>query len=357
MVSHRDHTMLFYKDVSFVSDTIVSHLPSKRRRSATGYLNFNCPMCHLVGNHKPDTKMRCGLMITPNSIQVTCFNCGIKPGFTLGWTFSANFKDFLAAIGVDDMQIKRMNHTAYTLKEFYAAAGVQLENAPTFTPSFPSVDLPMGAKSFNALADENCADPDFLDTVQYAFERGEDLFNSTTFFWSPDRKYNFNRRLIIPFYHEGKIVGYTGRIIDKNTSHRRYQTHTPSNYLFNNHVLKYKDRSFICVQEGPTDALAIDGVATLGAKLNDQQAQWLKSYGKQIIVVPDRDESGDRLIDVALHHKWLVAFPKDYWDNDVKDTAEAVKRYGRLYTLTSILKTATDKVAKISILRKLNKSS
>lgn len=345
--------MLFANDISFVSDVLLSNLPVKRRRSNTGFLNVNCPMCPLVGNHKPDTKMRCGIMINPSDIGITCFNCGFKSGYELGSTFRRSFKTFLAQIGVDSMQIKRLNHVALTLKGMLETAGIEIATSQPFDPSFPSVALPEGCKSFEALAKEGCTDPDFLDVVEYTFGRGEAIYNSTTFYWTPVASiYNLNRRTIIPFYHNGNIVGYTGRIIDKTKS-RKYHTNTPSNYLFNNHVMKIKSRAFVLVHEGPTDALAIDGVATLGARLNDQQAQWLKSSGKQIIVVPDRDETGSILIDEALKHKWHVSFPRNYWEPDVKDTAEAVRRYGRLYTLTSILKSATNQPAQISVLRRL----
>lgn len=347
--------MLFAKDVTFVSDVILGNLPLKRKKTNTGFLNVNCPMCHLVGNHRPDTKMRCGIMMNPTDIGINCFNCGFKAKYTLGTSFSPRFKEFLKAIGVDDMQIKHLNHVAFTLKHMLETAGIVVEEGQTFTPSFPTTRLPPGSKSFDTLAAEGCTDPDFLEVVEYAYQRGEELANSTTFFWTPvPDAYRMNRRLIIPFYHEGNVVGYTGRIID-NVAGNRYHTYSPPNYLFNNHVMKDRNRSFLIVQEGPTDALSIDGIATLGAHLNEQQAQWLKSTGKKIVVVPDRDESGQRLIDEAAKHRWFVAFPKDYWEPDVKDTAEAVKRYGRLYTLTSIVKSATDQPARINVLRRLFK--
>ena len=34
------------------------------------------------------------------------------------------------------------------------------------------------------------------------------------FMYSPDMNFDFNRRLIIPFYWKGDVVGYTGRIFD-----------------------------------------------------------------------------------------------------------------------------------------------
>lgn len=346
--------MLLSRDASFVTDVVLSNLPIKRRRSSTGFLNVNCPMCHLVGNHRPDTKMRCGIMVAPTAMTITCFNCGFKTGFTLGQTLSRKFREFMEAIGIHDTDIKRLNHAAFTIRHIMESSGVEVEAKTLFTPQFESVRLPEGAKSFEALARAGCTDPDFLDVVEYTYGRGEDIANSTTFYWTPvEGKHQLNRRVIIPFYHEEKIVGYTGRIVDDVKGPSRYHTKSPLNYIFNNHVLKNRNRAFILAMEGPTDALAIDGVSLLGAKCNDQQAQWLKSTGKQIIIVPDRDESGARLIDAAIANSWSVSFPWPWWDDDVKDVALAVRRYGRLYTLTSILKSATQSNIEITVKRKL----
>jgi DNA primase len=95
----------------------------------------------------------------------------------------------------------------------------------------------------------------------------------------------------------------------------------------------------------------------MGAKLSDNQTRWINSANKTPILVIDRDSSGQRNVAVALRNKWHAAFPRlasaGWWDADVKDTAEAVKRYGRLYTLQSILKTATNDPRKIEVWSKL----
>jgi hypothetical protein len=41
------------------------------------------------------------------------------------------------------------------------------------------------------------------------------------------------------------------------------------------------------------------------------------------------------MIKVAVDQGWSVSLPP--WESDVKDAADAVKRYGRLYTLSTIL--------------------
>ena len=72
---------------------------------------------------------------------------------------------------------------------------------------------------------------------------------------------------------------------------------------------------------------------------------------KVVIVCPDRDKSGSNLIDVALENNWMVSFPE--WENNIKDCADAVKHYGRLYTLKSVIDSAINNKAKIQVYKKI----
>jgi hypothetical protein len=63
--------------------------------------------------------------------------------------------------------------------------------------------------------------------------------------------------------------------------------------------------------------------------------------------VPDRDRSGKRLLDKALEYGWAVSFP--LWEPDVKDCADAHQRYGKLYTLRSILADTETSALKIKL--------
>jgi hypothetical protein len=53
------------------------------------------------------------------------------------------------------------------------------------------------------------------------------------------------------------------------------------------------------------------------------------------------------LFDRAAELGWSVAMPN--WDPDVKDTADAVLRYGQLFVIVDAIKTATANPAKIEI--------
>jgi len=94
------------------------------------------------------------------------------------------------------------------------------------------------------------------------------------------------------------------------------------------------------------------GVSILGSEINDTQRELINGLNRQVIVVPDQDEAGRKLIDQAMEFGWSVAFPE--WGVGVTDVAEAVLKYGRLFTIQSILKTTETSKLKIGLTRKIH---
>lgn len=342
----------------FLWDTIIRSLPGKQRKSGTRFININCPMCVRRGE-RADRRMRCGVRHNAPGVGVHCFNCGFKTIWRPGELLSRPMQDFLDSLGVSAIEVKRLNHRAMTYRGMLTSTPETLALVPqTFVPNFVSNSLPPQAQSFARLADQGCADPNFLEVVEYLYSRGEEVSGATNYYWTPSTDHGLNRRVIIPLLFEDRVVGWTARAIDNGTT-PKYFSDVPANYLFNNRVLGLRNRRYVILTEGVFDALAIDGVGMLGANLNPQQIAWIKGSGTTVILLPDRDKRGAQMIDVALHHGWRVAFPSlksghgNWWEPDVKDAAEAVKRYGRVWTLMSIIETSTADKIEINVKRKL----
>jgi DNA primase len=167
--------------------------------------------------------------------------------------------------------------------------------------------------------------------------------DDTNYYWSPSLGYR--DRLIIPFYFEGNVVGWTGRSIlaDKKP---KYLTEVQPGFVYGLDEQNY-NKSFAIVCEGQLDAIHVDGCALGGSEISDQQAMLLNRLQKQIIVCPDRDIAGKKLVEQAIELGWSVALPD--WSSEVTDISEAVSKYGRLYTLYSIANTAEDSPLKIRL--------
>jgi len=55
-------------------------------------------------------------------------------------------------------------------------------------------------------------------------------------------------------------------------------------------------------------------------------------------------------VNTAVKRGWAVSFPE--WEDDIKDASDAVERYGRLFTVRSILESVETSGTKIKILAK-----
>jgi len=253
-------------------------------------------------------------------------------------------RDFIAALGVSARDVMRLVYWAEQVRSRSAVDPELQETLDSYVPpDYPAMALPEGSKPLQEWVADDCLDPWFLRVAQHLMSRGNTIFDATTYYWTPNTEHHLNRHLIIPCRYQHHLVGWIARAADPRLV--RYRKQTPSDFLFNMDVLGHNQRRYVLIVEGVMDALAIDGIAALGGSLNDKQVAWIERCGKQPIVVPDRDRQGGRLVSIAIDQNWAVATPHygrhQWWDADIKDAAEAVGRYGKLYTLQSILATLT----------------
>jgi DNA primase len=111
-----------------------------------------------------------------------------------------------------------------------------------------------------------------------------------------------------------------------------------------------ENKVFVVVVEGPVDAIHVEGVALLGSEIKDQQALLINSLNRPVIVVPDRDSAGSKLVEQALDLGWGVSMPN--WPNGINDVGDAVQKYGRLYALHSIVGATETSSIKIKLRKK-----
>lgn len=335
-------------DTTFLSERLRTALPFPRKQTSGG-LGINCPVCVSRGHARPDTRQRCHVrMDGDGSLSIFCFNCGFKTRWRPGSYMSKGLKGFLTNLSMDPNEVQELSFKAWRL-----AKQIEPENKhlirPVFKPDYEEASLPPNSLPMMTLLEHGCDEPDFLEACEYLIGRDESLMSKMTFYWSNSKIHGMNRRIIIPYIWDDKIVGWTGRSFDKNAK-LRYYTNTPPHFLFNHQSLVVPNRKYVIVVEGIFDALALDCVATQGSKLSNEQYDWIMSSGRTPIVLPDRDKGGQNLIDLALSKNWAISIPD--WDDGVKDADAAVKRYGKLFTLKSVIESATTNKIKINLKRK-----
>jgi len=311
--------------MSIVSDTLHLHLPAKRKTTPSGWTSFNAPCCVHNGD-SADKRQRGGLIANGDGgISYHCFNCGYKASWTPGRQLSYKMRKLLQWLGVPDDTITKLALQCLQIAEV-GKTNIQIE-----LPTFETKQLPKDAKPIN----ENTP----LNVIEYLQTRNLYL-EDYKFHWSPE----FKDRIIIPFYYKGDVVGYTARkITDGNP---KYLSDQQPGYVFNIDAQTY-ERKYTVVVEGPFDAIAVEGVALLGSEIKDQQAMLLDSLNTVKIIVPDRDEAGSKVIDEAIDLGWSVSMPE--WEESIKDVNDAVRMYGKVYTLYSIIKSAESSELKIRL--------
>lgn len=135
----------------------------------------------------------------------------------------------------------------------------------------------------------------------------------------------FRGRLVFPLFdHNGQIVGFTGRVLEKDAATAKYvnSPQTPiydkSSVIYGLHQAKaqIKERQQAVLVEGNTDVISSHAagvenvVAVSGTALTKQQLELLKRYTDTLVVAFDQDSAGvkarERSIFLALNEGFVV---------------------------------------------------
>lgn len=329
--------------MNLVQDAITIHLPSKQKTTPSGWLSFNAPCCHHNGT-SADTRQRGGIIKgADGEISYHCFNCGFKTGWQPGRNISYKLRQLLQWLNMPDDAINKLS-----LDVMKANEGINVKEFSYKLPEFTKVQLPPNSKKISTLSSYTASDLGYkqlVSVIEYIKSRNLNI-EDTHFYWSSELA--FRDRLIIPFYFKNEIVGWTGRTVQPDKKPKYLSDQQPG-YCFNLDS-QLENKVFAIVCEGVIDALHVDGIALLGSELSEQQSLLINQLNKQVIVVPDRDKAGKKLVQTAIDQGWSVSMPN--WDNDINDIADAVARYGRVYTLYSIVTQAETYAVKIKLKEK-----
>ena len=327
--------------MTLVVDKFRTLLPPRAKSSPSGWTSFNAHCCQHRG-HSPDTRKRAGIRFDGDGVIYNCFNCKFTTGWQPGSTIGEKMKTLCRWLGASEDTIKELVFEAMrTEGDDYRPEHQEIKL------EFTDKQLPEGAMPLLEWLDAKLTTEEeqkLVEVVEYVVSRGYDP-TSENFYWSPAPGYV--DRVIIPFRWQGRIVGNTARKVTAGKP--KYLSDQHPHFVFNFDQQK-ENQKYIFVCEGPFDALAIDGVALLTNEIAEQQSRIINSLGAEVIVIPDQDRAGLVLYDRAAELGWSVAIPN--WDADVKDVADAVYRYGKLFVLVDAIKTAQQGQIKINMAKK-----
>lgn len=157
---------------------------------------------------------------------------------------------------------------------------------------------------------------------------------------------SFRNRVIFPIYNiNSQIVGFGGRIIEKNINLPKY-LNSPDSPIFKkgNELFGIKHqgenirkKGFAMLMEGYLDVLTAqkngfeNAVASLGTALTEEQAQLLKKYTDKILISYDNDEAGKNAIIKAgyILKKYDFDVKCLVIDGNEKDPDEFLRKNGK----------------------------
>jgi len=309
------------------------------KASPSGWISFNAPCCQHRG-HARDTRKRAGIMFS-EGVVYNCFNCKYTASWQPGRTLTEKFKTLCRWLGANDDEIKHLVFEALKTESTEYEPEHFVEKVKFTKKDLPEATLTI-AEWVNSAYLPDIAE-DIGKVIDYLIGRGYDPMDGN-FCWSPAP--GFIDRVIIPFKYDGVVVGNTARKVKDGKP--KYLSDQHPFFVFNVDAQDPLNK-YVFVCEGPFDALAVDGVALLTNEISQQQAHIINQLGKEVIVIPDQDQAGVMLIKQAIDYDWSVAFPN--WSEDVKDCADAVKKYGKLFVIVDAIKTAQRGEIKISVSR------
>ena len=309
---------------------VVSFLPGKRKQTSSGWVSVNAPCCVHRGE-SADRRMRGGIKSSPDgSFSWHCFNCGYTASFVLGRNLTFKARKLLEWMNVPQEEIERINLESLKHKSIEGLIQERQVVADRIQGiEFEERDLPSDTQLLTDTATE------------YLQKRSIPLDYPFLFKTMP------RNGIVIPFTYDNQIVGHTTRFLDDRTP--RYIQDIQHGYVFGTDLQK-NNWQYAIVVEGVFDALSINGLAVLHAEINDAQVKLIRSLGREVIVVPDQDKAGMKLVDRAVELGWAVSMPD--WPADIKDVNDAVIRWGRVATLLTIMQAKETSKIKIELRKK-----
>lgn len=326
-----------------IQEAILLLLPPKRKTGATGWMAYDCPVCHRIGHHRPDTRARGQAIFNKGGVFFYCHNCHFKTGWTPGGVFGQKISMYLESLGATQETIQTLQLRSMQMEEMSETE--QIIANPELKPH----RLHKGTKSFSEWAAMENPPAKFLEAVSYVNDRNPKLLELVDFHWCPETIGRRDGRIVIPIKYQGQILGSSARWFDGPLNGRpKYVNDVPTGLLYNADLLDDPTLEFLIVVEGSLDAAAISGVGVMKNRITEQQLRWLLASEKKIVVLADKDKAGAVLIDQAIEYGWMVSFPD--WEG-VKDAEEATRKYGRVFTVDSILRSAVEGEMMIGVKR------
>lgn len=297
------------------------YLPPENER---GWHVVKCSVCN-------DYQERGGFRFDGECSSYFCWNCQSRFKYEEGsGRFSKNCRDVLSDFGITREDLQSVAASTFFHKPEKQDTEISLKtltkvNLHTPEVPWPDKTLRLGSGDHRELQ---------VPLIEYLKGRRIDYREvDLRFSLEP----SFLRRIIIPFYRDGKLIYWQARAIDGDAK-RRYLNCALSKeaVIYGYDQLSGYDETPLFITEGVFDAIPLNGVCLLGSKLNEAKLEILRRSRRRKIFVFDKDSNGGELGKVVIENGWELT----HVDTRADDVNDSLVKYGLPYTVYSLLKNA-----------------
>lgn len=295
------------------------------RQSATGYYEQRCQLCN-------DHSARAGWKIEPDEVFYNCYNCHFRASYEEGTgKFNRWMRRLCEANGIKEAELQAISATLFFNKAEKTDKEITLDSLKKVNLHTPEVSFPSRTFQLGSVGHDEHQEP----LIEYLLGRQVDPLK---FYFSLDPQHL--RRILIPYWRGGKLIYWQSRAIDSDVK-PRYRNCSASKdaIIYGYDALFTYSEDPLFVSEGAFDAESIDGISILGSSLNAAKIELLHKTRRRIIFVIDRDSNGGDLGEEVIRQGWELTFV----DPRAEDVNDSVCRFGKLYTIHSLMKNATTK--------------
>lgn len=307
----------------------------------SGWYPVRCLVCNDHAHKK-----RGGFRFEADKVAYHCFNCPAKATYDPNFKMSDAMKDVLAAFGVPEEDLNGV-----ILKDLAEKKAVKNPEAKKDSIFYPK-EIPLPSyfvrldydpqDSISVLAEGHLQTKRLMSLKDYPFYTGKNDGSKESKQWIG--------RLIIPFYHQNKLIFFQGRDLFDSPDRLKYLSSAvpKGNIMYGMDEIHRKTDDPLYVVEGFFDAYHLGGIAVLGNEISPEQIKILNRTPRKKIVIPDRKGKGYLLALQAIKIGWSVSIPIP--EIKYKDVSEIITKYGKMYVLQCIIEnTRNGDAAKISV--------
>jgi hypothetical protein len=295
------------------------------RLGNTGFYEHRCQLCN-------DHSARAGWRLEPDEVFYNCYNCHFHASYEEGTgKFSRWMKEVLAANGIVEKDVQAITSTLFFNKDTTEKVLTLDSLTKKVNLHTPEIEFPSRTFQLGSTGNDGHQEP----LIEYLLGRHVDPLR---FYFSLEPAHL--RRVIIPYWRDGKLIYWQSRSIDREVKPRYRNCPIAKDAIIYNFDLlnQYSDEPLF-VTEGAFDAETINGICILGSSLNAAKIELLKRTRRRIIFVIDRDSNGSDLGEDVLRQGWELTFV----DPNADDINDSVCKFGLIYTIYTLIRNATTK--------------